>query len=355
MSIGCLVVVFLFVAGSTVPTFVNNGLIEGDLIKNGRYAITNPGLESVGEQHPGSIIAIGSSIMQYATDGKCISAELNKEQKVYNFAIGGANPYTEMIQVPQLIEANPGLVLLDLGPNALWAFSDSESMNDYVEFRFTVLSLTLPLGDEKEWQKLIRERDKEFIATDLSDRISLTNSYSQKAVENLLESEFHHWIDVEYIERDIPGKSDIDWFDYLETPNFLSAKFEAMDESDILAWFEENMPKRSRYGVYNPHHNGTLNHAALEYTIRSLTEADIEVLMVAVPHHPLVYDYLEPGQIDGHNSTLSYFEETYGATPINWFWETWDAGMFRDRNHLGDAGREYYCERISDVLNEHLR
>ena len=75
--------------------------------------------------------------------------------------------------------------------------------------------------------------------------------------------------------------------------------------------------------------------------------------MVAAPHHPQVYDYLEPGQIDGHNQTLDYFEGKYGAIPINWFWESWEPGMFRDRNHLGDEGREYYCERIAVELNQY--
>ena len=29
----------------------------------------------------------------------------------------------------------------------------------------------------------------------------------------------------------------------------------------------------------------------------------------------------QTGQVDGHNATLAYFEETYGATSINWFWK----------------------------------
>lgn len=76
--------------------------------------------------------------------------------------------------------------------------------------------------------------------------------------------------------------------------------------------------------------------------------------MVAIPHHPMVYEYLEPGQIDGHNATLNYFEQEYGAHSINWFWEEWDQQMFRDRNHLGDEGRVYFCERMSEELNQML-
>ena len=82
-----------------------------------------------------------------------------------------------------------------------------------------------------------------------------------------------------YNEREMPGVDEEGWLDYLQTPNFLPPLFELKNQSEIDAWFEENMPKSVRYGVYNPLHNGTLNHAALDYTVRSLTKAGIEVFM----------------------------------------------------------------------------
>ena len=352
-SLGVMGVSFLLLSGFIVPTVVNNGLVEGNFISSGRYAITNPAIATIAEEQSAAVVSIGSSIIQYATDGRCIGEGLNDENtNVYNLAIGGANPYTEMIQIPALVAANPETVIVDLGPNALWDFYDSESLDEYIEFRFTILSLTLALGDEQSWQPLVREADAPFLATSLEDRIGLTVSYSQEAVEHFFHAELHEFVDVPYRERDMPDVGGEGWLEYLQTPGFLPPKFEVKNQSEVDEWFEENMNKRVKYGVYNPHHNGTLNHAALDYTIRSLTDAGIEVLMVAVPHHPMVYDYLEPGQLDGHNVTLAYFENTYGAIPVNWFWETWEQNMFRDSNHLGDAGREYYCERMVAFLNE---
>ena len=110
------------------------------------------------------------------------------------------------------------------------------------------------------------------------------------------------------------------------------------------------MPGKSKQGVYNPLKNGTLNHLALEYIISQLTNSGIKVLMVSAPHHPFVHDFLIPGQIDGHNSTLNYFSQKFGAIPVNWFWEEWNPNYFRDRNHLGEAGRTYYCERIAEEI-----
>ena len=352
-SLISLAVVFLFLSGAVVPQLVNDSLIEGNIIDSGRYAVTQPALDTISNTEGESIVVIGSSILQYATDGACIGAKLNRENaKVYNLAIGGANPYTEMLQIPALVEAKPSTVIVDLGPNSLWNFYESESLDEYIQFRFTILSITLGLDGEVEWYPLIRERDRPYIATSVTERIQLTASYSQTAFDNVLLADFHDELGLSYDDRDMPGVNKEGWFEYLQHPGWLPPKFENMNQTDVDEWFEENMPKRVKYGVYNPLPNGTLNHAALDYMIRTLTEAGVEVLMVAPPHHPMVYPYLDPGQIDGHNATLSYFESTYGAKPVNWFWESWDQGMFRDRNHLGDAGRVYFCERMAEVLNE---
>ena len=355
-SIFVLFVVFLFSSTSLFPQVVNNSLIESNAIKSGRYAVTFPALETIEAEESEAIITIGSSILQYATDGRCITEQLDiPNHNVYNLAISGANPYTEMIQIPKLVEAHPRAILLDLGPNSLWNFYESNSLDEYIQFRFTILSITMAFNTSLEWEHLLRERDREYIATTSVERMNLTSSYSQLALDRVLLQHSHDFLELNYVDRKIPGVGDEGWIEYLQTPNFMAPNFEEKNQSEVDTWFEENMPKRVKYGVYNPLSNGTLNHFALEYTIEQLTNAGIDVFMVAAPHHPQVYDYLEPGQIDGHNHTLDYFEGKYGAIPINWFWESWEPGMFRDRNHLGDAGREYYCERVSETLNNYYQ
>ena len=139
--------------------------------------------------------------------------------------------------------------------------------------------------------------------------MNLTSSYSQHALDRVLLQHSHEFVELNYADRKIPGVGDEGWFEYLQTPRFLAPNFETKNQSEIDLWFEDNMPRRVKYGVYNPMSNGTLNHLALEYTIEQLTNAGIDVFMVAPPHHPQVYDYLEAGQIDGHNHTLDYFEK----------------------------------------------
>lgn len=354
-SFGALFVTYLVFSGVVVPDLVNKGLVEGNAIKSGRYAVTFPGIETIAEQDSDAIVTIGSSILQYATDGECITNRLTTSNtKVYNLAISGGNPYTEMIQIPALVKAQPKMVLLDLGPNSLWNFYESESLDEYIQFRFTILSITSDLQSVDEWKHLLRPQDKNYTAYSIHDRSMLTKSYSQIAIDNLILKYSHEYFPFSYYNRNMPEIGSEAWEEYLQTPTFMPPKFETWNQSEVDTWFEENMAQKTRAGVYNPLPNGTLNHQALDYTIQAFTEAGIQVVMVAAPHHPLVYDYLQPGQIDGHNATLEYFEETYGASTINWYWETWEQDMFRDRNHLGDNGREYYCERMAAELNQML-
>ena len=142
-SIGALFVTYLVCSSLIVPDLVNKSLVEGNSLSSGRYGVTFPAIESIGELESDAIVTIGSSILQYATDGACISEKLTTENtRVYNLAISGANPYTEMVQILALTDMKPRMVLLDLGPNSLWNFYESESLDDYIEFRFTVLSIT---------------------------------------------------------------------------------------------------------------------------------------------------------------------------------------------------------------------
>jgi hypothetical protein len=354
-SLGVLFLTLLVASGIAVPDVVNRALFEGNTLNSGRYAMTGPGLDTVASHDTEAIITLGSSLLQYATDGACITEGLASDRyTMYNFAISGANPYTEVLQIPKVVAAEPRMVVLDVGPNALWDFYESESLDEYIQFRFTILSLTLGLAEGEGPLELVRLRDRPYVAASLEEKMALTASYSQKALEDRLFATFHEELDAWYYDRQMPSVGGDGWFEYLMTPKFMPDKFETWNQSTVDAWFEANMSKRVQRGVYNPLPNGTLNHEALEYAVRELTQADIEVLLVASPHHPMVYPYLEAGQIDGHNATLAYFESTYGVETLNWFWEVWEQNMFRDSNHLGALGREHYCERMAEALNERL-
>jgi len=336
-------------------SMVSDKLITADMTSNPRYAITFPALGYIEDIEEESVVAIGSSIIRAATNGTCISESLHRNAaSVYNLGISGANPYTETLQIPALIRANPELVLLDLGPNGLWDYYEDDDLNKYVQFRFTINSIMMDQKDIGNWTNHIRDVDRQWLAYTFEERMKLSQAYSQKSIDTVLKGIVSEVIeDIEYNER-APLPDDPNWHQYLMEPYFREPFFERKSEAEITAYLEEKMPKKTKQGVYNPKENGTLNHVAYEYIINSLRDAGIPILLVATPHHPGVYSYLSAGQLDGFNLTFNRFANLSGVYGVNMFWEEWHSSMFRDRNHLGAIGRGYFCERISPHIDKML-
>jgi len=342
----------MFVLSSVGPAVVTNSIISTDIVSNTRYGITFPALDSIEHNEKDAVVAIGSSIIRAAIDGKCIADSLDSNGvNVYNLGISGANPYTEILQIPALIRADPELVILDLGPNGLWDHKTNPSINEYNQFRFTINSITMQNDDIGNWTDLIRDVDREWIAFNDAERIELTQLYSQKSLERMILSEVSEYFDSIDFEQKAPLPSDDEWIDYLMQPTFRGPYFEDMSQTEISEYFEEKMPSKATNGVYNPKLDGTLNHQSYEYMISELTNAGIEVLLVATPHHPMVYPYLSDGQLDNFNETFNRYSSHDGVKGINMYWEQWHSSMFRDRNHLGINGREYFCQRLAPIID----
>ena len=343
------------VCSSLMFSVVSDKLITSDMTSNPRYAITFPALDYIEGLDEESVVAIGSSIIRAATNGTCITEKLHRDDaSVYNLGISGANPYTETLQIPALIRANPELVLLDLGPNGLWDYYDDDDLNEYVRFRFTINSIMMQQKDIGDWTGHIRDVDRQWLAYTFEEKMKLSQAYSQESTDTILRSLVSEFIgEIDYSER-APLPDDPGWHQYLMEPSFREPFFEKKSDSEISAFLEEKMPRKAKQGIYNPKPNDTLNHVAYEYIINSLRGAGIPVLLVATPHHPGVYSYLSPGQLDGFNQTFNRFSNLSGVSGVNMFWEEWHSSMFRDRNHLGANGRTYFCDRITPHISSML-
>ena len=352
-SLAALLLSSLLLSSIIAPT-VSEKLITSGLTSNSRYGVTFPALEYIEDLGEKSVVGIGSSIIEQALNGSCITERLGKKDtSVYNLGISGGNPYTESLQIPALIRANPELVLLDLGPNGLWDFYESKDLDEYIQFRFTINSVSMGHEDIGEWHEFIREKDQQWLAYTHLERVKLTQSYSQKAIDEFLKEHISKQFNLDYESR-APSPSDEDWHQYVLEPHFSNPFFETMSDESIVQYMEEKMPRKAKQGVYNPRFNGTLNHQAYEYIINALREAGIPVLLVATPHHPLVYPYLQPDQLEGFNHTFNTFSNLSGVYGVNMFWETWHSSMFKDRNHLGVNGRQYFCEQITPYIDQIL-
>ena len=175
---------------------VVDSIVSSNLVRSPTYGKTFPALHSLEDYDGKKVVAIGSSIMQYSIDGNCIGESMESDDvSVFNLAVSGANPYTEILQIPALIKADPELVIIDLGPNGLWEFYESESLDEYIQFRFTINSIAMENDDIGGWTELIRERDKQWIAMTDLERFELTQQYSHRAFENVLLDYFDEYYD----------------------------------------------------------------------------------------------------------------------------------------------------------------
>ncbi|MDC3291014.1 hypothetical protein OAV27_00810 [Euryarchaeota archaeon] len=356
LSILVALIVTLYLSTSTLPALIKPILLDGSLISNGRFAMTYEGYETVADDNTVTVVGIGSSVLMAAMDGECMQEQTGiPNARFYNFAMSGAYPYSEMVQVPALIEAEPDVVLIEIGPNSLWGWSGDiwTGAAEYNEFRFQLISMTMSSRHIGDWYYILEPEDRVFIDTTQTKIMDAWSEYTRDAIEEYLTREIDDMTNALVVTSYsyVPPIGSDEWDAYLSKPNWRESKFEEKTPEEIIAYFDEVMPAKSKQGVYNPQANGTQNHQALDYTIHELLNASIDVVLIGAPHHPLVNDYLKPGQLDGMNETYTHYSQFEGVTPLQMYWDEWSTEAFSDRNHLDSDGREIFCERVTPIVD----
>ena len=353
-------VTVLLISTSAGPAIVKPLLLDGSLISDGRYAFVFDAHETIGEDGVVSVVGIGSSVTQYAMNGECMQNESAIEDaRFYNLAMSGGKAYSEMVQIPALIDAKPDIVMVEVGPNSLWGWNGDgwESLREYHEFRFQLLSMTMDSKDMGDWYDILEPADRKLIDTASVEVLDSWSEYSRDAIEEYLRREIDgvsnslDWGSSKFV----PPVGTDEWDQYLSKPNWRDSYFDSKNPEEIRQILDEIMPSKATQGVYNPHPNGTQNHRALDYIIHELLNASIEVVLVGVPHHPWVNGYLESGQLDGMNQTYDFYSQLEGVTPLQMYWEEWPSGAFKDRNHLDSEGREIFCKRVTPIIDAVLK
>lgn len=360
LVLSCMVALMtaLMLSTSAGPAIVKPMLLDGSLISNGRFAFVYDAYESVGGDDGPSVVGIGSSILMAGMNGTCMQEKSEFENaRFYNMAMSGGKPYSEMIQIPALIDSNPDVVMVEIGPNSLYGWNENSSFYDvvleYNEFRFQLMSMGMSSNHFGDWYAVLDEVDQQWIDNNHIGRTDAWSEYTRDAIEEFLRREID----------DITGALDTDsysyvppvgsheWEDYLGEPNWRTSKFDPMSPIQIREYLDEKMPSKSQQDIYLPRSNGTQNHNALDYIIHELLNASIEVVLVGIPHHPWVNEYLQPGQLDGMNLTYDKYTQFNGVTPLQMYWEEWPSEAYSDRNHLDAEGRGVFCKRVTPIID----
>ena len=352
------IVTALILSTSVGPAIVKPLLLDGSLISNGRFAFVYDAYETVGDDEGPSVVGIGSSILLAAMNGTCMQEESKIDNaRFYNFAMSGGKPYSEMIQIPALIDANPDVVMVEVGPNSLYGWNGSqyiEGITDYNEFRFQLMSMGMSSKHFGKWYTVLDEIDQQWVDSDKFGRTDAWSEYTRNAIEEYLRREIDDITNARDMQSIayVPAAGGAEWDKYLSEPNWSSSKFDTMNSTEIRNYLDEKMPSKSKQGVYNPLGDGTQNHRALDYIVHELLNASIEVVFVGIPHHPWVNEYLEIGQLDGMNMTYEKYESIEGFTSLQMYWEEWPTESYADRNHLDADGREFFCQRVTPFIDE---
>lgn len=349
-------VTFLMVSSSAGPAIVKPLLLDGSLISNGRFAFIYDAYDTIGEDESTTVVGIGSSILLAGMDGTCMQEQSKIDNaKFYNMAMSGGSPYSEMIQIPALVNAKPDVVLIEVGPNSLWGWNGDgwDSLIEYHEFRLQLLSMTMNFEHHGEWYDILEPSHREYIDQTSIEVMDSWSEYTRGAIEEYLSREIDdvsNSLDREsYIY--VPPIGTNEWDDYLSTPNYHISRYEGKSPEYIREDLDKRMPTKATQGVYNPKSNGTQNHRALDYMVHELQKASIQVVLVGIPHHPWVNDYLNPKQLDGMNDTYSTYTNLDSVMPLQMYWENWPSDAFDDRNHLDADGRDIFCKRVTPIID----
>ncbi len=337
----------LFIVPSTLDIVIQPLLYDGSIVAMGRYSMTQDALETIEEDEQISVVAMGSSMMFKAFNGSCFDAlDSRSDVRYYNLAIPSSRPYNDMLHIPRLIRANPDIVMLEVGVNLL--VDPSSSSDEYLEFRYKMDTMEQSDLDVGEWYEIIEAKYGKWLATNQFEREQFKQEWFPEASEELLRRLILNESGVYPFSTypQVPEVGTNEWVKFLQEPEWPPVRFDRMTPEESQQYNETDMKLSAQY--YKPQSSETISHKALHYMVKELTNADIKVILMTLPHHPLTFQYLNPGQWDPLNDTLSPFIGMKDVEIIDNTWaQGWVHDHFDDRNHLDKDGREEFCQRNS--------
>ena len=137
-------------------------LYDGTINRLGRYSFTIDAYDYISDNYENYIIAIGSSRMREIYDGISLKENSSYEIDFFNLAYGMDLPIIRMIEVDNLIEIKPRLVILEVGPSTFSEFNeDVWYYNRTIEFMSHMISMN-PRLISPDWVSLLSKKKNRF-------------------------------------------------------------------------------------------------------------------------------------------------------------------------------------------------
>jgi len=349
-SIIIAIVCSLFLSSSLSNFVIKPLAFDGTLSRSGRYGFVYEAWNTIGDDNVDlSIVAVGSSLTQYAINGSCMKSEdSTKSSNTYNLGIPGSYPYLDMVQMNRALSSKPDMVLLEVNPISLSQVSDISEIN--IQLRLMLASLFLHREEYIGWVEILKNEHLEYMDYYLDDRLNSENMFFGKSVEELLNrytnnnSKDEWWTIDPHWYLGVPNPESDSWLNYLIEPPLLSSYIAGMDQENLSVYENETIPKQMSRERYKPNIENNLNLLALEYMVSTLSSNDIPIILVSYPIHPISLSSLHSNQLYQHNLTLDYLGKYDKVDSRNYIWsEEWEKDDFYDFEHLDEPGRNKLC------------
>ncbi|MEC7239179.1 MAG: hypothetical protein VXV81_03420, partial [Candidatus Thermoplasmatota archaeon] len=163
----------------------DSNLRDGSLMAQSRPLITVEALNTIASDDTISIVGTGSSMTFKALDGNCVSEKMANQANVYNIAQLNSYPWNDMIHIPRLVNSNPDVVLIEIGPNLLIDLISQKAIEN-AKFRYKIDTSQQDSIDLGGWLDLIHPELENFVATNDIDRMKLRQEYVTSSLEEQL-------------------------------------------------------------------------------------------------------------------------------------------------------------------------
>lgn len=358
-----LMIVFTLMSISINTMIIKPRLYDGTVNELGRYSFTFDAYEHIKSNSENPVIALGSSKMREIFDGHLIGELTEFDGDFYNLAFAGDRPYVRMIEIDALIDSNPKLVMIEIGPNVFSSLSNP--VPESTANRMTQLITLNSAWQQPTWYEMLTSEDKEILADNRLKQLEYYSTISSKSIESTLGYSLGFEKPPYSCDPDwgtvhcVPMPNTLEYNDYVKYPiqfrNSLKQIKEGNAKWTIEEFYGERLDTYLAQNYHNPEGNINKNQLAFEFIIESLNENDIPVMLVNLPYNPVLIERLSIGQWDYLNSSMERYSETLDVGIVDYMWaNNLVDDDFNDYTHAARTGEVKFAEFIAPEIDEFL-
>ena len=358
LLLSCLIafVTIMVVSPSLTTAIIKPRLYDGSINELGRYSMTFDAYEYIEKNSDSAIIAIGSSKMREAFDGQLLGQLDDSNHDFFNLAIAGDRPYVRMLEISAVLELNPEMIILEIGPNTFSSLATPvpESVHSRMAHLISLGSVDLDVFPNY----VLNSTDKEMLPNSRNEQLDLLATYVPTAIEDTIEIELfsgpqpYPCSGSNANVRCVPLPNNSTYDEYLRYPTQFKNSLEVIKAGNSSRWTIEEFygPALDIYinrSYHNPEGVINKNQVSFEFMIEQFTGAGIEVVLVGLPYNPVLINRLSVGQWDYYNTSIEKYTKMPSVAVFDMMWDDdWEDFHFNDYTHMSKEGEILFANKL---------